>query len=161
MVRKLLNWLQPGQKVTQEKVQLFTHLPVSKKQKLLMKKLPNSSLEIKLSKVRHIIVYIDFSNKFFYKMKSPVVPLNWQDLVALNHLVVAVIHLAKILPRFIVNWVLIHVLRDSWRIQLMSKCFKIFHLIQAMLWNIWLILVCKLHFKVDKSTVVILSKLYH
>ena len=76
MVRKLLNWLQPGQKVTQEKVQLFTHLPVSKKQKLLMKKLPNSSLEIKLSKVRHITVYIDFSNKFFYKMKSPVVPLN-------------------------------------------------------------------------------------
>ena len=65
MVRKLLNWLQLGQKVTQEKVQLFTHLPVSKKQKLLMKKLPNSSLEIKLSKVRHITVYIDFSNKFF------------------------------------------------------------------------------------------------
>jgi tetratricopeptide (TPR) repeat protein len=46
-------------RVIQEKVQLFTHSPVSKKQKLLMKKLPNSSLEIKLS-----------------KMKSPVVPLN-------------------------------------------------------------------------------------
>ena len=52
MVRKLLNWLQPGQRVIQEKVQLFTHSPVLKKQKLLMKKLPNLSLEIKLSKVK-------------------------------------------------------------------------------------------------------------
>ena len=77
MVRKLLNWLQPGQRVIQEKVQLFMHSPVSKKQKLLMKKLPNSSLEIKLSKVRNILsVFIDFSNKFYYKMKSPAVPLN-------------------------------------------------------------------------------------
>ena len=74
-------------------------------------------------------------------MKSPVVPLNWQDLVAPNHLVVAVIHLAKILQRFIENWVLIHVPRISWRIQLMSKCFK-------------------LHFKVDKIIGLTLFNLY-